>query len=269
MARALVHRSLRRSAWGRTLSQALRIRESGRYLRAEAMPGTRGPRGEYTVRGSGVRVVLRHGTSDTRMFDEVFCARVYAPPAAVTATLAALGRPPRVVDLGANVGLSSADAAARWPGAEITAIEADPVNLPILERCAALNASARPWTVIGAAADVAVGSLRFVSGAGAESHAAHESETATSVAVRAVDAFDHLAHADLVKIDIEGGEWRILADARLSDTPIRALVLEHHGRMCPSRDPRATARELLEAAGFATAPGGPEHLGVGTVWAWR
>ena len=43
-----------------------------------------------------------------------------------------------------------------------------------------------------------------------------------------VDVFPYLAAADLVKIDIEGSEWEILADARFAGIAARVLVLEYH-----------------------------------------
>jgi hypothetical protein len=84
------------------------------------------------------------------------------------------------------------------------------------------------------------------------------------------DAFPLIADADLVKIDIEGGEWPILADARFASMRARAVVLEYHIDGSPSGDPAGSAAAALTAAGFvvgepvpATAPG------YGTLWAWR
>jgi FkbM family methyltransferase len=258
----------RRSATGRALTQAARVTDPVGFLRAERA-GRSDAAAEYALRSGDARVALRHGTTDVRMFDEIFCAHVYAPPAAATARLSALPGPPRVLDLGANVGLFSADAAARWPGARITAVEPDPANLTVLRRCAELNAHTHPWRVIPTAASTSATPLRFVAGEGSESHEAHASELEESIEVPATDALALLDDTDLAKIDIEGGEWAILGDPRLAGASVRAIVLEHHGRLCPSRDPRATARTLLGEAGFETLAGGAAPLGVGTLWAWR
>ncbi len=250
------------------MTRAARLTDPVRFLRAERAARADVP-AEYTLRAGTARVVLRHGTSDIRMFDEIFCAHVYAAPPEVAAHLEALTAPPRVLDLGANVGLFGADTVSRWPGARITAVEPDPGNLAVLRRCAELNAGAGTWRVLPVAASTTDTPLRFVAGEGSESHEAHASELARSIEVPATDALALLDDADLAKIDIEGGEWVILADPRLRTASVHAIVLEHHGRLCPTRDPRAMAQELLAAAGFETRPGGPAPLGVGTLWAWR
>ncbi len=257
----------RRYAAGRSLSQALRLRQPLRYLVRELRRehGTR----HYVLRASGVHVLVRHGTSDITVFDEVFCSSAYEPPAAMAARLDALDRPLRVVDLGANVGLFSAFSMGRWPGAQITAFEPDAESLALLRACVAYNRDRGDVAVIDAAAAAASGVIAFVPGLAAESHRAHADERVATVDVRTVDVFEHLAGADFAKIDIEGGEWEILADSRLADAGVRGLALEHHGRHCPSGDPRARATRLLRAAGFEVVAGGPAVGGVGMLWAWR
>lgn len=225
----------------------------------------------YALRGSEIRVLLRHGSRDVVTFDEVFCSAAYEPPPVVVSALRDLGRPPRVLDLGANVGLFSAFVLERWPGATITALEPDPDNLSLLKACANLNRSHGDLQVVDAAAAASAGTMRFVAGLNAESHRAHPDEDVASVVVRAVDAYEHIANVDLVKIDIEGGEWELLADPRLATAfgAFQALVLEHHGRHCPTDNPRATATQLLAAAGFDVQPQGAMVGGVGLLWSVR
>lgn len=271
MRRAVIraaHAQARRTSVGRALSQAARLDAPLRYLRDRARDRPPAPPRTYALRGGGA-VVLRHGTTDVEMFDEIHCARVYAPPPPVADALAALGRPVRVVDLGANVGLFAVAALRTLPVASLVAVEPDAENRAVLERCAAANAGGADWTIVPAAAATAPGTMRFAGGRGSESHELVPGEGGAVTEVEAIDAYAHLRDADLVKIDIEGGEWAILGDPRLRGTAITALVLEHHGRLCPQMPPRATAQRLLEAAGFRTLPGGDEVLGVGTLWAWR
>lgn len=264
------HARLREVAWGRSVTQALKVDRPGQYALASLAARRRhADASTYTLRGSRATILLRHDTSDPRMFDEIFVANVYEPPPDAATSLASVGAAPRVLDLGANVGLFSAFASARWPGALITAVEPDPANFAILERCAHLNADRGCWLLVPAAAGTANGVMHFVAGAGSESHEAHPDERAGSTEVPVVDAFEHLEHADLVKIDIEGGEWALLNDPRLREIRARVIVLEHHGRLCPRFPPRRAATDLLQAAGFRTWPAGAEVNGVGMLWAWR
>ena len=88
--------------------------------------------------------------------------------------------------------------------------------------------------------------------------------------VPAVDIFRYLDSVDLLKVDIEGAEWELLADPRFPRVAARAIALEYHPRFCPSKSPRALAHEILRSAGYKTADhpliGPPEQ---GMVWAWK
>ena len=98
---------------------------------------------------NGLRVAIRHGSSDAVTLGEVFHAWEYVPGGGVEG---ALDGALEIVDLGANVGLFGAFAAARWPQARITAFEPDPANVAIHERTIAANDLGHRWTVIPAAA---------------------------------------------------------------------------------------------------------------------
>jgi hypothetical protein len=88
--------------------------------------------------------------------------------------------------------------------------------------------------------------------------------------VPAVDVFPFLEDVDLLKIDIEGAEWRLLADPRFASVPARAIALEYHPHDCPDADPGTLARRLLAEAGYQTLETEfdlpPGH---GMLWAWR
>jgi hypothetical protein len=84
-----------------------------------------------------------------------------------------------------------------------------------------------------------------------------------------VDVLGRIARADLVKMDIEGAEWAILADARFREAPPRALVIEYHGEGCPGTDPRAEAERALRAAGMEVESSAERRDGHGVLWAWR
>jgi FkbM family methyltransferase len=218
-----------------------------------------------------VKVAVRHHTPDIDVFDEILCRRIYDVPESVARAVAALGRPPRVLDLGANVGVFAAWAAARWPGAEITCVEPDPANADVLRATAAANGDA--WRLVEAAAGTAAGELRFLSHRFAVSRALLPGEEDPNViTVPVVDALELARDHDVVKLDIEGGEWAILGDPRLAAHPPVAITLEYHAELCPVGDTHGHAAALLKAAGYRVlrvplAEGAPEPNG--GLWAWR
>jgi hypothetical protein len=55
-------------------------------------------------------------------------------------------------------------------------------------------------------------------------------------------------------MDIEGSEWAILTDGRLSGLAADAIVLEWHRRDCPEAVPHAAVHRLLRRAGHAEIP---------------
>ena len=253
-----------------TARRALRTAAPVRFTLREL--GGRNVVGVYAVRGSaGTRVAMRHGTPDILTFDQIFCQAHHAEPAPALAAIAALGAPPRVLDLGGNIGLYAAWAAAHWPGARITTVEPDEGNLTVLRRVSAANGGS--WRVIAAAAGASTGELRFRGGNFAVSRAAVPGDDDVNVVtVPRIDALELAAGHDVLKLDIEGGEWEILADPRLAKLPVVALTLEYHRHLCPDDDTHACAERLVRAGGFALQRmehihGAPADEGV--LWAWR
>jgi FkbM family methyltransferase len=221
----------------------------------------RGRVNTYVIKDTGVPVVMQHGRDLEGLF-ELFERGEYEPPPELADRLS-VERVRRILDVGANVGMFSAWATGRWPGAEITAFEPAPENLPVLNEWARRHDQV---TVVEAAAYTQDGTLRFQGGLGAGSRVTFGGG---GVEVLAVDVFEHLANCDFVKMDIEGGEWSILGDPRLAGLGDLVLVMEYHRAMAPSLPAQDAARRLLEAAGFAVGHATPNHWGHGTLWAWK
>ena len=97
----------------------------------------------YALRSSGRPIYLRHNTADPLVLAEVFYARHYDLPDPVARFLGGLGRPPEIVDLGANIGLFGVLMLDRFPGARITAFEPDRSNAEIHRRAMAENDARR------------------------------------------------------------------------------------------------------------------------------
>jgi len=110
--------------------------------------GQRAGGSTYKLRG-GISVALRKGTTDPKVFDEIFVERAYG--SCLAALPADLGRV-TVIDLGANIGLSALFLARALDVDKIIAVEPDPDNFQILSenlrrtglasRCTAVRAFA-------------------------------------------------------------------------------------------------------------------------------
>jgi len=226
----------------------------------------------HTLREADARVGVRHGTGDVVTLGEVFHERDYAPPPPVAARLDALAAP-RLVDLGANVGMFGAEALARWPGASCVAYEPDPANAAVHERVIAANGWGERWELRRAAAGAQDGTARFVAGEVALSRlaaAGGAGDEGAAIEVRVQDVLPVVARADLLKMDIEGGEWAILGDPRFAAAPPQAVAMEYHAEGAPAgSDPRAAATALLEAAGLEVHETRRTTHGAGMLWAWR
>jgi FkbM family methyltransferase len=239
------------------------VRERARFVAADLLrlPGVR----RYHLRDGGRPVLLRHGTIDVWVFVEMFVRRLYEPPPAVAAALERAGEP-LVLDLGANVGMFGLNTLTRHPGARVIAYEPEPRNAAQHRRLVELNGVGDRWRLVEACAGARDGSVRFMAGQEAGSHIV-DGDPAGSIEVPMVDVLDEIAGADLVKMDIEGGEWGILADPRIAAA--RALVLEYHPQGCPREDAAAFATELLVGHGFDVTPIFHDADGIGMLWATR
>jgi FkbM family methyltransferase len=239
------------------------VRESAAFFAREVLrpPGVH----MYRLRSNGVRVAINHAGVDAATLAEVFYHHYYEPPEELAG---ALGDPSEILDLGANIGLFGAFAVTRWPNAQITAYEPDPANAESAERTIAANGLADRWSLARAAAGSRDGEVRFASGLNVGSHIVDDEPDIDSatIVVPLRDVLAQIATSDLVKMDIEGGEWAILGDARFAEHPPNVIVLEYHPEGCPGRDPRATAEDALGRAGLETKSIWHTDEGYGMLW---
>jgi FkbM family methyltransferase len=186
-------------------------------------------------------------------------------PEPVREALAAVDPPLRVVDLGANIGLFGVYIRRAFPGARVTAVEPHPANVEVLRRTVAAN-DEDEWRLVEACAAVRDGTVPFTIAEVTDSRIGERGDA--SIEVPAVDVFGLLGEVDLLKIDIEGGEWPILEDPRLAELRARVIALEYHGQYNPGPDAPTAARRLLEGAGYSveTVSG---SVDCGLIWAWR
>ena len=154
-----------------------------------------------------------------------------------------------ILDIGANIGAFAIWAARRWPGSTIHCYEANPATFPYLQR----NTQANPRIHCRHAA-VFPGGRRTMTffyrfaGDGEAGLAAYMGDTfrqGVAGVHHEVDVADPalLPRADIVKLDIEGGEAAVLGALDLSAT---ALVLTEF----QNRRNREQMQATLAKAGF-------------------
>lgn len=226
--------------------------------------------GRYHLRGSGLVIHLRHDVlDDVATLIQTFRQDHYVLPPAAAAALDGLGRPVHAMDLGANIGMFGAWFLSRFPDGRVSAYEAEPSNARVHALTVDANRPAVTWEVTAAAAAPADGEVRFVTGLATHSRLARADDAGVTV-VPARDVLARAGDVDLLKVDIEGAEWALLADPRFADLPAPVIALEYHAERCPEPDPRVTAWRALERAGYDVA--GAELVappGHGMLWAWR
>ncbi len=221
----------------------------------------------YTVRECGLRALIVHG-QDAHALDQAFYQHAHEPPEEVVALLLGLNRPLRALDLGANVGMWGLWLHGRFVVGRVLALEPDPENVRRHRRQIELNDLTGSWEVLEAAAVTTDGPVYFTVGKATNGRVADASgEGVESVPGR--DTFALLDGLDLLKIDIEGGEWSILADPRAAELRVPVVMLEYHAHNAPSGDPQAQARGALERAGYTVESGAETEPGFGVVWGWK
>ena len=239
----------------------------------------RGGAHEYHLRSQDSIAVLRHNHYDAHVLHENVRDPFYRPPPAVHEMLSSRRDELRVLDLGGNIGCFGLMVLGRYPGARVVAFEPDPANLAVLKQCIERNDYAVRWTVVEACAGPADGETPFVGGQGALSRMPLPGDgtgDAPTITVPVVDVFPYLEGVDLLKIDIEGGEWAILYDERFAAHAPPAVLMEWHSYDCPEDNPRRAAAHRLGSLGFEVlhekppaVPDTEPYYGAGALWGWR
>jgi FkbM family methyltransferase len=179
----------------------------------------------------GVPLVLRVGTSDVMVFNDIYRGEEYAWN---------FGSAPNViVDAGAYTGLSTSFFASRYPNATIIAIEPDEQNFELLVQNTARYPNVRAvraalWAESGYVTltdpgDDAWG-LRLQESVTGEDKSANR-----GISVRAITMADimrdfELKKIDLLKVDIEGSEKEVFDAADSWIAAIDAICVELHDR---------------------------------------
>jgi len=189
--------------------------------------------------GPGRSVRLRPHTTDQAVWSDTFVGLYHVPPETMPVPL-------RVLDVGANIGLTAAHYAAMWPEADIVAVEMDALNAEWAEQ----NFAGR---VIWAAC---AGDDGFRTYSSLDGEWAYRIQEGGDVQVPSrrlrtlIDsAFGPEAVCDFVKLDIEGAERAVFEDAHDWAPRVRFVLAELHKEMNGLEVDDAIA--LLQESGFA------------------
>lgn len=175
------------------------------------------------------------------MYKEIFVNKIYEFPAS--------GPIPKILDLGANIGLSVLFFKLRYPDSEITAVEADPKIFSYLEQNIIGN-NMGGIKLLNKAVWNETKTIDFHS-EGADMGSINPRAGRKIMKISTIDIRDILSNTcfDFIKMDIEGSEKVILPVCRnyLSATPF--IFVEYHSQVGESQG-LSDIISLLEESGF-------------------
>jgi FkbM family methyltransferase len=178
----------------------------------------------YAIRVDGSRVLLRSNAVDCKLLAEVF-GGIYALPGQYS--------PKRIMDLGANIGLSALYFHRQYPEASIACVEPAPKNFSMLSRIVSLNAL--PATLFDCAIGPEAGSTALYDTVDPscctllpDGERGENQITVQQKTVPEIMALLHWDRIDLLKIDIEGYERFLLRDNAVWLSRISCIVGEIH-----------------------------------------
>ena len=200
----------------------------------------------------GYRFYCRNREEFDRICHDVFAGHEYA--------FDTRRRDPAIIDAGAHVGVATHYFKQRYPRSRILALEANPVTFELLRRNISHNGldDVRP---LHAALAPEAGEIAFYASASDDAPGAwgdsaiqqpwHEGDGTAVVRVPAVTLSSLLtAPVDLLKLDIEGLETEVLAEAAPRLQLVRRVVLEFHGTRRNPDNAIARLSDILCDAGF-------------------
>lgn len=173
----------------------------------------------------------------------------------------------QVVDLGANIGYSCLYWCQQYPQCRVTALEPHPVHLSIMKDNLQRNGFRDQVEIVPAAA----GSKErrsYLTDARTSSSVTDEK---SAFHIRVLDIFEEpimKSKIDILKIDIEGGEYELLSDPRFAELNVRVLVIEWHNTS-EHPDGRPWCLDRLESLGYRVEAGAEDPPSAGLLWAYR
>lgn len=226
----------------------LRLRDLSREL-SEITKLPRRTRGQTSsIRLFGHPIHFADGASFEEQYWQIFHRRIYDITTATTR--------PKMIDGGANIGLASLRFLEQHPTGHVHAFEPDPALFSILE-ANTFHLSPEQITLHNSALWTHNGTISFASEGSDSGSVVHNQEFST-IEVTCEKLSEYLnGPVDFLKLDIEGAEITVLAEAEGRLQNVANLFVEHHSF---ERRPQDLSRllELLERNGFRYKIDSPE-----------
>lgn len=233
---------LRISADAGTFFSLLRQTKKLRWAAGNPVPLEEQHTYRLNLTGSYADIFLRTYAGDITMLYEIFLNKSYRFNGMDAFN------PATIVDLGAHIGMSALYFSKNFPDADIYCIEPDEDNFALLENN---TAGSKRITPIRAAISDADGNAVIEKSRFSYNSAIHTGEGSNAIrTITMATLFNelHLTHIDLLKIDIEGYEKKILAGDILWLANVSRIIIEVH-----SPEDEAVSLSTLKQHGFAVS----------------
>lgn len=206
--------------FGAHLYNLIKSTEYRRYHMLASRLGSKLRFSECEVNALSWKLSIPDAASFLSTYKEIFVDNIYA--------FRSTSENPRILDLGANIGLSVLYFKQLYPKAEITAFEADPVTFGYLEKNVHGNGFS-DVTLINKAVWDEKTTIRF-SSEGADGGRVAIRDDKNIILVETVDIREILSRGDFnfLKMDIEGAEERVFPACRDYLSVFSHVFVEYH-----------------------------------------
>ena len=168
-------------------------------------------------------VLFPDGLSYISMYDEIFNKEIYKFETSEPT--------PRIIDCGANIGLSSIYFATRFPNATVIAFEPDPLICSFLKQNID-NHDLGNVEIKDMAVWINENIISFKSEGADAGRLAPKEGAVSNISVQATRLLKYLAiPTEFLKIDIEGAEYKVLEDCKNDLGLVKKLFVEYHSHV--------------------------------------
>ncbi len=214
---------------------------------------------------SGTSLTIRpEPTTDLATAYEIFIAQAYRKPELVPDL-----SPNLIVDVGGNVGFSIIYWAAMYPHAQLITFEPLAAHVLMINKNIVHNQITDRIKIIGNAVSNKKYQAFMVERENESILVDYAKET-NCHQVNVLDLFEEIGDQkiDLLKMDIEGGEYSILEDDRFGKLNVKQVVLEWHNTDEISNGYQ-WCKNRFSDLGFETIDGELRYPQAGILWAWK